>query len=235
VPAPGTPVGIGSNSASSVGNTLAITVGTAVAVGEHVVGGCGASASGVPTGVTDSRGNTYQLDRTDATLRANGMFSSKITTALQVGDTITITYTTSASGVRLAWAARSPGLDQVTWVDKTNAASGTAAAWNGGATGVLTQADEIVYGSGYHATTGTSTPATNYTELYDFVLTHVMSAVYRIVAATTSETPGGTWSSSGSQSDAVGVAYRAAGAAAPAARPPRPVVVRQAVMRAAVR
>lgn len=234
MPAPGTPVALGSNSISNTGNTLVITTVAAAALGDIVVGGCGASASGIPTGVVDSRGNTYQIDKTDATLRANGMFSARVTTALQTGDTITITFTTSASGVRLGWVADCPGLATTLWADKVNAASGTAAAWNGGATGTLTQADEIVWANGYHATASTSSPATNYTELYDFALTHNISAVYRIVAATTSETPGGTWSSSGSQSDAVAVSYKAASAAAATARPVQ-TVLSQAINRASLR
>jgi hypothetical protein len=209
---PGTPVGLGTNSVFNTGNTVVITLGTAVIVGDFVIVGAGGSANGVVTGVTDSKGNTYAVDKTDATLRGNGLASSKIATALAIGDTITVTFTTSASSRRHAWALSDSNLDPATWLDKTNAASGTTAAWNGGATGALAQADEIVVANGFLATTGTTTPATNYTELYDFGdAGSTISGVYRIVAATTSETPGGTWSVSGSQWDAVTASYKGAG------------------------
>jgi hypothetical protein len=209
----GTPVGLGTNSLFNTGSTVVITLGVAVSAGDFVIVGAGGSANGVITGVTDSKGNTYAVDKTDATLRGNGIASSKIGTALAVSDTITVTFTTSASSRRHAWAASVSGLDTTTWLDKINAASGTTGAWNGGASGTLTQADEIVFANGFHATTGTSTPATNYTELYDFGdAGSTLSSVYRIVAATTSETPGGTWSASGSQWDAVTATYKGAAA-----------------------
>src|SRR4051794_40782060 len=107
----GTPVGLGTNSVLSAGITVVITVGTAVAAGDTViVGGGAAVAAGALASVADSRGNTYTVNVSAAVLKGHGVASSVIATGLQVGDTITLTFTTSGSTVRGGWAASVSGL-----------------------------------------------------------------------------------------------------------------------------
>lgn len=204
--------GLGTNDVSNTGTTLVITVGAAVPKGQIVWAGGGASASGALASIADSRGNTWAVDKASAAVRGCGIGSSLINTAaLQIGDTITLTFTTSANGNRHGWASTATGNAASAALDKTNTGSNAStAAWNGGATGTLSQADEIVWGTGWRAATGTSTPGGTFTELYDFSATgSTLTAVYLIVAATTTQTPSGTWSGSGNNWEAECASYKA--------------------------
>jgi len=122
---------VGTLSSKASGNTLVFSVaGEPIPVGhtliirvvhDHTAGG--------PT-MTDSRGNTYTRDRTAAngglTLRAS-IFSCRITTALQVGDSITLTLSASVT-------ARAASVDQFAnilhpiSIDVQNGLGGTSAA-----------------------------------------------------------------------------------------------------------
>lgn len=135
---------LGTNSASTAGTTLTVTVPAGgVAAGNTVVvtysGDYHASA---PT-ITDSRSNTYTRDKSGAdgasTLRS-AVYSAPITTALQAGDTITLT--TASLTRRTMCATAFSGLLVPTAVDASNSSSHTG---TGPTTQVVTtNADDLI-------------------------------------------------------------------------------------------
>lgn len=94
---------IGRNSAPSGGTTLVITVGQAVPAGSCVIVCCGRTTNSIAlSSVTDSRSNTYAIDvtRTSSSgARSGNIARSIISTALQVDDTITLTFGSSVSSM----------------------------------------------------------------------------------------------------------------------------------------
>jgi hypothetical protein len=115
--------GLGSAGVGSTGQaSINITVAANVAVGEHVIVGTWVGSAGSPQGagtVTDSQGNTYQLDDqiTNSGLHSVALFSAKITTPLVSGvDTITLTPTATAI---IRMAAIKTQLADTAWFDKS--------------------------------------------------------------------------------------------------------------------
>lgn len=98
---------LGTGTVESSGGVGTITVGQAVAAGRTVLGAVAWSQDNtsipVISSVTDSRGNTYAVDE-DAgagnTTASCAIFRGRVTTPLQVGDTITVTITSA----RQRWA-----------------------------------------------------------------------------------------------------------------------------------
>jgi hypothetical protein len=114
--------GLGSAGIGSTGQaSINFTVAADVAVGEHVIVGTWVGSAGSPQSagtVTDSKGNTYQLDDqiTNSGLHSVALFSCKVTTPLVNGvDTITLTPTATAI-IRLA-AVKVSGLLSSGWFD----------------------------------------------------------------------------------------------------------------------
>lgn len=194
----GTPVNIGSGAAESSGNSVSMTLTAGVPVGEHVLvaGGCD-GAGRVLSSVTDSRGNTYQIDHqtNNMTGSANPSFvaSARVTTALQVGDTITATWATSFFSTRTAAAVKVSGLASSSWLDQ-HAGGHTQSTGTDPtpsvATPTTTQADEIVWGAIYFNSGSAATPGTNYTEVHDFAGSggRRLATEYRIISATGAQT-----------------------------------------------
>lgn len=138
----GTPTFLAENSANS--ETITIPAG-GVAAGDTLVVACGSSGSDVLTGITDSKGNTYTVDDTEAGVPfALSSGSSKLTTALVENDTVTITRNGAGSFVKVVLIVVTGLAD--TPVDKVASASGTGTTPSSGATAATTQADEIVLG-----------------------------------------------------------------------------------------
>ena len=140
-------------------SSVAITLTAGAAVGSTVLVGIiweAGGGTGVPTisAVTDSRSNSYSTTpdvtaggATNTTV-AGAVLRAKLTTALQVGDTITVTI---SGGTRSKWAMQADAFDDVnasTPLDKTattgnTAPSGTSLAT--GSTAATSQANELVY------------------------------------------------------------------------------------------
>lgn len=151
---------LGEVGASSAGTTLALVLsGLAqpVAVGNHIlimaVGG-----GALPISATDDAGpsNTYQVDHQTADTDPRGaLISAKVTTELQNGDTITLTW--AASTATRAFAAQEvSSLDGTDWFDVATSAAGTGTASDSGLTATSEQANNYAFG-------GTVTSAiTNY-------------------------------------------------------------------------
>jgi hypothetical protein len=120
--------------------------------------------------VADSRGNTYtQHAFVQANSSSFGVFTSRITTALQPGDTITVTGTVGCSRRSMS-AEEFTGLD-TSPVDQVKSSSGSGTAISSGSTSVTTQANELVVGfAGWETGAGTETvtPGSGYTEITHF-------------------------------------------------------------------
>lgn len=137
--------GIGTVSAVTSGTTLTISVPTGGIPAGHtlIVRTCGDYTS-TGASVTDSRGNTYTRDRSSGdsgtTMRAS-IFSCAVTTALQSGDTITITWP-SAVNVRAAAVDEFARVLSPIAVDVQNGASGTSTSPS--VTAVTTNGDDLM-------------------------------------------------------------------------------------------
>lgn len=148
---------IGTNVATTGVSTLSATVTAGVLSGHTVLGAIAweSAAGSVPTitSITDSRGNTWT---TTPDVSAGGSLNTtaalvivraRIMTALQVGDTITVTI---SGGTRAKWAMQFDDFNDinVTPLDKTATTGNTApssAALSTGATAVTSQGYELLY------------------------------------------------------------------------------------------
>lgn len=148
---------VGSGTLQTSATSQAITITQVVPAGSLIVGGCAmeAGSSVYPTiTVADTRGNTYSSSASanqGATVSTR-LFWSKLTTALQVGDTVTIT----ASASRNRWATALEAFDDGNTADQFSSAIGTTAAVNAGTTGTTSQATELVVAA--YGSSGTPTP-----------------------------------------------------------------------------
>lgn len=138
---------IGSNSTKTAGTTLQIPVTTTVAAGNTLIVRVVTDyTAGAPT-VTDSKGNSYNTDRTGRdssnTIRLS-VFSTPVTSSLQSGDTITIT--TASVSARTAVADEFSGLLTASYLDQNNGASGTNTTPGSTISITTTQTDELVIG-----------------------------------------------------------------------------------------
>ena len=110
---------LGSNAILAGATTIVVTLSTGLAVGAIATLYAGTNSTVAVTGVTDSRGNTW-------TIHAGGgadvpaLASTKIITALQIGDTVTVTFAVSANR-RAAAVDGWTGLDPTTWFETTAA------------------------------------------------------------------------------------------------------------------
>ena len=160
---------IGDNSSSSGGTTLAITVPAGgVAQDSLIVIAAGGSSSAVISSVADSKGNTYQVDDTEATYGFAGSVATAIAaTALVSGDTITITYSASVT-FRTACAYEFSGAATASWLDKVVSAgdaSGTSSAPDSGLTATTAQADELIFAAFTFLTVTISAEGSGYSAL----------------------------------------------------------------------
>jgi hypothetical protein len=138
---------VGKVSTKTIGTTLQITVDHAVPAGNTLIARVLTDFSASAPTITDSRGNTYTRDRTapnsGSTIRA-AIYSSPITTALQVGDTITITSASVAA--RAAVIDEFSGLLTSSFVDQQNGTSGSSTTPGSTISITTTQANELIVG-----------------------------------------------------------------------------------------
>lgn len=135
---------------SATATSVAVTLTAAVPTGRTllIAAGWEAVAGTVPTisSVVDSRGNTYATDVSivSGTTVAVAVIRARVTTALQVNDTITVTISAS----RTRWALQVDEFDDVlvSPLDKTATSTGaTVTAMSTGTTAATTQASELLY------------------------------------------------------------------------------------------
>jgi hypothetical protein len=167
-------IGTAANISSGTTITVAVPAG-GVAVNRTVIVSIAMDPSGIGTTVpvTDARGNTYSSDK-DVT---NGsgtagvrtlVFSAPIATALQSGDLITVTFSTSIAAKAVS-AFDVGGLAAASPRDQTASATGNSASPSSGSTATTTQPTELVFGAiGVDETSSTPTalaPGAGYTAL----------------------------------------------------------------------
>ncbi|MFA9289356.1 MAG: hypothetical protein ACEQSA_05785, partial [Weeksellaceae bacterium] len=138
---------IGRVSTKTAGTTMQITVPSTVPTGHTLIARVLTDYSASAATITDSRGNVYTRDRTAPntgnTMRA-AIFSSPITTALQAGDTITITSPSVAA--RTAVIDEFSGLLTSSFVDQQNGSSGSSTTPGSSISITTTQANELIVG-----------------------------------------------------------------------------------------
>lgn len=149
---------IGTKTQNSSASSVSITLTAGAPVGSTVLVGIvweAGGAAGVPTisAVTDSRSNSYS---TTPDVTAGGALNStvagailrtRVTTALEIGDTITVTI---SGGTRSRWAMQADAFDDVdeSPLDKTATTGNTAPSGTSlstGTTATTSQAHELVY------------------------------------------------------------------------------------------
>jgi large repetitive protein len=148
-----TPYNVCNGNAAAGASTLAVTVGTGTgtptgtAAGDAIMVHAGSNSS-LPTGVIDSKGNTYNLVTNDsATSMKAWMFIALNATALVSGvDTITAQYNGTLGAKNLIARACS-GIVASSAIDASNHGSGTSTAISSGSSGTLAQASEWVVGA----------------------------------------------------------------------------------------
>ncbi len=185
------PTKIASNTGGAVSSLVLTLTGTAAAGDMVHVDVFHDGASTITISVADSRSNTYQQDIYTSVSGGStvhcAQFSSILTTALQVGDTITITYSSSSTGSTAGLAYQVSGIVGSSWKDQS---LGTALQANGTTPSsgnvTTTQASEIIFGVLAHDSTATTTAGTNFTKLDELfpVSNRALFVEYRIVAAT---------------------------------------------------
>jgi hypothetical protein len=214
---------IGTAAVQASGSTAVVTVPAAgAAAGNFVILATGTADAGVTVTIADSRSNTYQIDVTKNDVgggKSVSIGSSRITTALQSGDTITATFSIGTCTQRRLASYEVSGLNPVSWFDVGVGAVAATASPNSGtatttvATSLLFGACDFNNGGGVYAPG--STGGNNYIELDEFTngATNRMETEYVIVSATGTYSANGTLTSSTSGNQCFAAYKGATGAA----------------------
>lgn len=213
------PIDLGSNAVHASSTTITATVLAALPAGSLVVVGGLVGGNVAINSVTDSRGNTYTRDALTgfgSTVGAIASFHSVITTALQAGDTFTMTMASSVADQTIR-AIGFTGKFTSTPLDKSVVSSqGAGLTATTGNTGTLVTGDEVViafFAGTLGATTGSPSSISGYTQWSDLfnasATNRVLASGYKFPGATTSLNASVTWHSSQSQSAWVLVTFHA--------------------------
>lgn len=205
---------LGTATGSSPDNSWNITTTGAVPAGGTVVVGVGWFNSDATLTVTGG-GLTWTTQVTKSNSQRNtALVTAPAPAGLAAGSTITVTVAAGSFACGSA-AMYVTGADTL---DASGVGNAATQAWSASLTSVT--ADTIIVGFGWvdGLASGSSAPATNYSEWCDFVNgadVNVFSGVYRVVAAAAAYTPGGTWSSGTNPWVAAGIALSGAAPAPP--------------------
>lgn len=126
--------------------TRTVSLPVAVPVGDTLVLCANGESSSTLSSVTDSRGNTWTVDGTvnnSLTLHV-GFAHCHVTTALQVGDTVTVTESSARNTFNIA-IHQFTDLDTTATVDKAASGTGTSVSPATAATASTTQELELLY------------------------------------------------------------------------------------------
>lgn len=106
----------------------------------------------IDASVTDSQSNTYNLidEVYIGTIDQLQVFEAHGTTALNAGDKITVTWSSSISGAHVMIVDAFSGLDTTAPHDQTASSTGTGTVADSGNTGTTAQADELIFGVGFY-------------------------------------------------------------------------------------
>jgi parallel beta-helix repeat protein len=134
---------------SSATNTLSLTVGRTVAVGDRIVLGIGARGAVRVSSIVDSRGNVYRVDAVRATSSQTAPKSTAViatagvATALKPGDVITVTV---SQGKAWGFAAEDwTGITKLDQVGGADSGETTGSAVAVGSAGPTTGSPEVVF------------------------------------------------------------------------------------------
>lgn len=172
----------GHSSSASLSSTYVYTMSSAIGTGKLIIVVGAHGNSGNITGVADSRGNVYAVNQTRASAISGsiGIAMAPCTVALQPGDTITIT-----------WSSTSTNIAGVGFI--TGAISNTAAAYDTGTAGggtsttasgstTLSQANEIVI-AGITQSSASVTEGNGFTQALLYNPFFVLSMAYKAVTS----------------------------------------------------
>lgn len=141
--------------------SVPVTVSAACPVGSHVILAVNAPAVNLATGFTasDNKGNTYtQLQFATHATAANGqmsLFDMQVTTALAIGDTITVACTGRSPG---KWAVIAICETDITAYDVSAKNTGSGSAVDSGTTAAAAQNQELlVFAAGFTDSAGADT------------------------------------------------------------------------------
>lgn len=119
---------LGTTGSSSSATTLVLTVGTitTVPIGDYVFVAVTANGSASTWSMTDSRANTYTLEKQESTTAPfTGIFKTQVASGKQLQTADTITWTTTSQGGRALSAQQYTGLTTGT-LDKSNTGTSVA-------------------------------------------------------------------------------------------------------------
>lgn len=180
---------IGKANPGGSSTTLVVTVATAPGAGNFLV--LRGSGSVSVTSVTDTKGNTWTIDKAAGATPLPFLASTKQDVGtLTTSDTITVTYS-SASNNRSAIIDEFSGV-MASPLDQTQTAAGAGTSRTAGTTAATTQANELVVGCFVIGSAETSfTPGAGYSSFTTPFLGG-LSGEYKIVAATGTQNPTAT-------------------------------------------
>jgi fibronectin type 3 domain-containing protein len=125
---------LGAANAANTGQTVQLTLASAVAQGHTAIVFAAISSTGIQiNSITDTRGNTYTIDATanhTGTSLNSFIGSGYIGTALQAGDKITVTFSASLFTTRMISAADFAGIASINRVDLATTSIGSSATPN---------------------------------------------------------------------------------------------------------
>jgi uncharacterized delta-60 repeat protein len=203
---------VATNTRNSFGNNnIVATVGsTGIAAGDTATVSVATGTFAGATGCTDSKGNTYTVvaDRNSGQGRLF-VCSSRLTTALTAGDTITATYP-AFSGISVVSVNAIAGWASNGNVLAGNSANGNSASPNSG--NITTGGPTVLFGVVAHGSTPTFTPGANYTLVGQVsggsgAAKRTVSPEFRIVSSGGTYSAGGTISNGGQFWQAAVVGY----------------------------
>lgn len=146
--------------------TYVITLTAGVAVGDAVIIQYVAHNNVQPTSCVDTAGNTYTKSGAIANGTSNncGIYSTRVSSALSTGNTITITFPSARFGGASAesWTGV---VSSGSIIDQVASATGSAAAWSVGPTAAQSQNNNLAYAIIGHTNPRTNTPGGSYIAL----------------------------------------------------------------------
>jgi hypothetical protein len=208
-------------------SSVPLTVNTTIAAGKTIIGTIvvenGAGANPTIT-VTDTHSNSYSVDKqvndNPTNTSATTIFSCRVTTQINSGDTITI----SSGGVsRSRWAVSVQAFDDILnpRLDQTASNTGVSATVNSGTTPTTTAANELIY-AGFGSGVRTFTPGSGFAAATTMSTTvgstdRSLNAEWKYIAATGTQTATGTLSSSSAFTGAIATYKSSSGNVGPTA------------------
>jgi hypothetical protein len=198
---------VGSNTTTAT--TVDVTPVANTAAGNTIVVAVTASSARNIAGVSDSQGNVYSIDaNSPANARTGGIAHGYLDRPLTTSDTITVTL--SGSGVVSVAAYEFSGIVKQDALDKKNVTQGSAVtSLASGSTGLLSQANEMVFTISGNALPAIYVAPTGFTEVLPTNVASELDAAYKLVQVTTELNPTWNWDTSANATVAIAT-YKAA-------------------------